>query len=579
MTYGIDAFVAAKRFQGLPDAFGELLAFDSPTTAIASAQTNASAAVALGFTWRANDNGTPTGITSIEVCARGFATLIGSTTGTPADYTQLFTGTGGGPVEVAAWWSELETLADGVRHETQGSEPRRRCVVEWHCMAHEVQTADHHWALRFQIVFNEIDDSLEFRYSPVETVGSPDWNDLVGAAVGINNGDGTYRNFNLRAEGAARHVYGGSDSDFTYGKPVEEVPGLGHDWPGDIDTSNAFFDRYPYGYHWTPAIPVPKTFEVIPDHDMIPGPVGGAIVRRVLRNVNALYATHRPPIFNAAPDDDKVVSSQEYVAPIVPSADGLSYDVAVEHVLENTSEVCGIELWEGDASEVYGGSLGTWNSAVAATTTRPEQTIVTVTIAATTRFLKIRVTNNNGNGVRLAALTVRPSSIWWIDPDGPLPSGAALFNEAAFDRFDGPAVHTELFNRAWEATRLILRDRRQAVGAYFQAEALRFALAGNAQNANSPRILWGRPVLRGQTGATLAIKLSAKVTGTGSAIVTIGEEGGNPPVTIPITSTSLANYTATLDVASETPILFAKALLTGVTITVRHLAFDWTPGD
>lgn len=571
-------YVARRMTAGPPDMHGGLLPLTSPTLASGAGEVDDPQVVALGFDFviPSNVGGDVTG-DEVTIHPRGVVDFVGTLTSPELDDpTTLWDPDRGDPL-VAAWWSELETLSDGTRYETQGTAPRRRCVIEWHCKANENQSGTDYWELRFQVVLNEVDDSIEFRYAPVIAHGSPDYADLTGAAVGFSAGGGvafpgtaTFRNFQ---PASAPHVYGGSASNTALSFPVEATPGAGHGWPGDRDASTG---RPVHGWLWVPAVPCPKAVDLLTAFDLTaPIPAGAPVVRRLLRNVNALYCAHRPALVNLCPDGEAQTGSNDYVVPITPSRDNLSYDVHLEVLVEDTSQSVTVTVYAAPASEVFGSALGA--EVVTPTDgTRPVPVTVQVPIDRTSRYLKIRVANTTSGVSRASAIVVYPSAITWLDPAGDRGADVKLFNENDLAALGAP-IHTELLNRAWLAVGYIKRDRVQSVGGYLQTDDLRTA----TRSGDEPfaQLVWGQPTLRGQAGGTLRCQISA-ICDDGAPTLSVGEEGGDVADVRTLT-TSLVETLHTVTISRETPALFVRVQAINFSdgVRVRFAHFTWIPGD
>jgi hypothetical protein len=571
-------YVARRLTAGPPDVTGGLLAFDSPTTATGAGETDDPQVIPLGFDFTIPLNvGGDRVADQVAVHPRGVVDFSGLLAAPELlDPANLFDNNNAYPL-VAAWWGELETLADGVRYETQGTAPRRRCIIEWHCKANEAQSGTDYWSLRFQVVLNEVDDSIEFRYGPVVEVGTPDYADLTGSAIGFNAGGGfaipgsaTFRNFQ---PASTPHVYGGSQTNTALSFPVEATPGAGHGWPGDYDTLTA---RPVGGWLWVPAVPCPKAVDLLTAFDLAaPIPAGAPVLRKLLRNVNALYCAHRPALVSLCPDGEAQTGTNTYVVPVRPSRGSLQYDVLVEVLVEDTSQSVTVAVYEGDISESYGSALAT--DVVAPTDgSRPEPLTLQCVLDPTTYYLKVTVANTTAGVSRASAILVYPSAITWLGPGGDRGEELYLFNENQL-RASGAAIHTELLNRAWASVYAIRRDREQSVGGYLQTDDLRSgALSGDSDPF--AQLVWGQPSLRGQTGGTLTCRVSA-IADSGTPTLAVGEEGGDaaPPGVVPLT---LTETTHDVTISRETPALFVRVQATGSDrVRVRFAHFTWIPGD
>lgn len=129
--------------------------------------------------------------THLVVSANGYATFPGQPGGAYGN-AAIPDATAPNPV-LAPWWDDLRVAnyggsVDEVAYETQGVFPFKRLVVEWRSVSRYTNNVGNYHYLYFQLILNQLGDSIRFHYGSSAVVGAPPSD--FSATIGIENESG-----------------------------------------------------------------------------------------------------------------------------------------------------------------------------------------------------------------------------------------------------------------------------------------------------------------------------------------------------------------------------------------------------
>lgn len=517
----------------------ELIPLVSPTTQIGANATSLAGPFSVGFDFHFDGYTYST----CFVSARGFVRLYG--TESSATNANLFASNSN--VILAPWWDDLETAdtVGYVKTEQQGTAPWRRFIVEWYCNLQSGQTGTDYDRARFQVVFYETTDRVEFRYGDIETGGSPS-RASYSASCGIKGDTGTTTD-NYRDCAVENRTLGGSKTTSTstlaaptdwpaYTLCIEPAwPMCGRAYLLDVQQLGSLQDRYA-----DPAW-------------------------RIANFVNWLYCKHCPPLVNFSPWQESGLGDVTYVVPVSPSPDHLTYDVYVQTYTSGGGDLtitveedigAGADpnndaLWDNATIEGVTGSASGW----------VEWPVFQFTPQTDTEFLRFIVEVATGT-VIVGSILMVPRPLDDIDETATPASGALPMSIAQL-RQEGAAIHPEWFNRAWSSIRAILRSRTQMVW----SSVWRYGLGIQGTTARPRRRVAIAPAsFDGWPGQEVVVKVFGAADT--SSEVTIEEIGSAAAVTfnttLPATSTPLdsSDYDLvedTLTLVSDQPVIVVEA--------------------
>lgn len=317
------------------------------------------------------------------------------------------------------------------------------------------------------------------------------------------------------------------------------------------------------------GVTIPSDLELLEPYDLI-GFVRGddqEPLHTLLRRCNWHYATHRPPLRNSTPHSD-VASSQRYIMPVEPSADGLEYQVLLMAWTSLATTLTTVVEY------ATGSSSGSWT----AVTGSPSMAVVMmgdnevaafdVTIPASAEFLRVTCSVLLGT-VQVQNVLVMPKILTSI---------AAGVKGCGFVPYDdthltstGAAIHTEYINRGAANFRAVQADRRQDLLTYLQEVTAPKHTWRPAGSLTSYLAAYGVAGLPGQQTTTVTVRLRASDTGSGGT-VTIGQINGDA-VSFAADDT---DQTETLELYGEQPVIYVR-VTPDTDLTLVYACVDWSP--
>lgn len=415
----------------------DLLPLVSPTTDVGAASTTITTGVAIGFTFTLDG----VDYTTCALSPRGFVRLAGTIDS--GDNTALFAASTN--VVLAPWWDDMETAntVGYVKHETQGSAPWRRFVVEWYVNLDASYDATNYRRAKMQAVLYETSNRVEYRYGAIESGGSPA--NVSDASIGLK-GDTSGDADNFLDFATNDRDLGGSQTTTT--------ADLDHaDWPAGV--------RILCEPNW----PLPSR---ITDGDdvMLSGIQDreNELQWRFAAMNNWLYCRHCPPLVNLSPKHNGSIAPR-FACPVTPSADGLTYRVYVEsYSAAGGTFTCAVA--PDGAADPQPGTDGDWGTALVTLTETSiaaglhSWTSATCVIPAATAFLRFKF--GGANSIVVMSIFVVPEALSDFDPAATyvsnwVPCGIAQMRQ------EGAGIHPEFYNRVWKNVAYVLADRRQVV--------------------------------------------------------------------------------------------------------------------
>lgn len=540
---------------------GGMLPMDSPTTHVGASSTSSTGAVDIGFDFIFD------GVTHTQFTGRPGALALGSTS--PPTSTNTLLDHVSTQRVLAPWgWATIATTpGDGyIRSELQGVAPHRRRVVEWRCRT--AVSSSNHSSLDFQVVLYEHRGRIEFRYGDVraEGAGYAAYDAKVGVKGDTDADASAYRDFVAHG-----HPFGGSSST-TSPLPSEEFPAT---WPGHATM-----------YVWELQVPVPEEYDPLEGTAFVGRnrPDAEPIVR-MGRNTNWLIANHSPPLLNVAPYADEQ-TDHVYIIPVSPSADGRNYVAELASYSTVGGGSLSVVIDEDRAgAESQPATSADWAEAVFENSATLEDAShwwddVTVALDHRTRLLRVRVTSEDGAPYRVLPLSLLMYPAARTELPLSPPSGAVPFGLASLLHADGSAVHPEIVNRCWRSAAAIAQDLEQMVFSFVQDATTPRLTFTHTAAIPARRLGTWHPVLPGQGGAEIDVRIYAKSTVDGSRIVVGEESGDSVEFTIDANGGEYRLLTGRLRLTRSRPTIYAMAFPapTGV-ITPATVVGAWRPGS
>lgn len=544
----IDNLVICRRTDDL-----ELVALVSPTTALGANSTSIATAIGLGFTF--NFDGVA--YTTCALSANGFLRLAGTlTSGTNSNLFAVSTN-----VVLAPWYDSMETVTSGgyIKYEVQGTAPLRRFVAEWYCNHSTIFDATNYRRAKMQVVLYETLDWISYRYGALEVGGSP--GNTSSASIGFK-GNTSVVSTNYRCLAADNLTLGGRTSPTSTSE--RSYAGEFPTWTYDIRPAYPMCGR---------VLPVgPERLAGVQDPFAEP-------LQAFANNVNWHYCLHAPPLVNISPEyqgGTLVAGDQHLVVPVTPSADGLTYTVYLG-TYNSAAATLDFDLWRDAAADPQPGTGGDWSSIATASLVVGAGgyqwwTSFTAVIPPSTEYLRLRLRTSAGQAGVLSALIV-PAPI----SEPPSATTASGWTRAGIAQViqQGAGIHPELLNRYWLNIARTMRDREQMVWSMTRADAADYVLATSSSHV--VRTYACAPAcLKGQRGATLAVRLYAY--DTGGATVWVRERGGNACKLTVAANSEYRLITGTLQIVSDVPTIEVTVDV-GTALRIAALTLVWTPGD
>lgn len=538
-----------------------LLPLSAPTTILGASSFSGTGAVAIGFDFIFD------GAVHTQFNSRPHALALGASAPPTSSATQLSDVSTMRILAPWGWGAAVTAPTDGyIRTELQGSAPHRLRVVDYRLRT-AISSTDH-WVIEFQTVMFEHRGRIEFRYGgePVLAgAGGTGGDPKIGVRGDTSASADAYRDF--LAHG---HPFGGSSSS-TAPLPAASFPDT---WPGAGTM-----------YVWELQVPVPEEYDPLEGTAFVGRnrPDAEPIVR-MGRNTNWLIAHHGPPLLNVAPyaleQTDHV-----YIIPVSPSADGRDYVAQ----LASYSTVAGGSLSVVIDEDRAGGesqpaTSADWAEAATDLSATLEDTShwwddFVVPLDHRTRLLRVRVTSEDGVPYRVLPLSLLlyPAARTEL-PLAP-PSGAVPFGLASLLHADGSAVHPEVINRCWRSAAAVAQDLEQMVFSFVQDATTPRLTFVHSSALPARRLGTWHPVLPGQGGAEVDVRIYAKSTVDGSRIVVGEESGDSVEFDLDAHGGEYRLMTARLRLSRARPTIYAMAFPapTGA-ITPLAVVGAWRPG-
>lgn len=540
-----------------------LLPLTSPTTIQGSGSTSAALSGSQSFFGIVFDGAS---FTTFKTSVKGYVVLGAGTLAT-ATNSNLFGATASSVL--APWWDDLQTAASTgyVKFEVQGAAPWRRCVIEFDMYAQNGQTTSNNDRLKFQVVMFETTNVIEFRYSPRVRTGNPSTGSYS-ASCGVK-GDTTVVATNWLDFSASDRTLGARNSSSNSSLRADNS-----DYPANAGAAVLVLEpNWPLLDRFVPVGPELVAGLVRADSEPM---------RTLIRNNNWLFAQHQPPLINACPYVDES-AAQTFTFPVVPSADGMQYEVRVG-VFSTTGGNVVLDVGRDNTASPQPGTDANWTqltgggqTLAAGVATVTWLTPFFVTVPATATMVRFKMTSSGGVTFQTHSISARPRARTEIDPTISYASGSGWVHGALGQLVqEGGAIHPEILNRLFRNPARVLRDRRQIVWSYIQSSVTTKATIATAITS---QLAYGPASLRGQAGATLTVRLLIK-DGTAGGKVRVGELGGTSVEFTLAGGGTFLLMTATLRIVSDEPVFYLNATGTGAsTLTPVSCLIDWRPGD
>jgi len=198
-------------------------------------------------------------------------------------------------------------------------------------------------------------------------------------------------------------------------------------------------------------------------------------LKTALENLNYLMQWHRPPLVSwCYTNHEALTRSSTYIVPVMPSVDGLRYNLEHRFVCSNAAQSVTVTV---DETATYAGSTGgtTWSnlysqvvvsSSTAGGLTTHEKTAQPIN--TTTTALRITL------GAPGAGDRTDHHLLCYPAPDAPSAgiktSGATPFDDGLITHPDLAPLHTEWLNRCKKTAVAVLTDRKQMCLSFGQDE-------------------------------------------------------------------------------------------------------------
>lgn len=510
-----------------------LIPLVSPTTDLGANSTSSVTGISIGFTFTFDG----VAYTTCALFAFGYLRLAG----TMNSNLNLNLFTAHTSVILAPWWDALET-ADTVgylKHETQGTAPWRRFVVEWYANMQSGQTATDYDRAKFQVVLYETSNRLEYRYGTMETAGAPS-RVPYSASIGYK-GNTSVSGTNYRDFAVDNLDLGASSSTSTINlSAYTQWPALTYasepNWP--------MCDRYVYvGEQMLSGL-----------QNAYADPLWA-----FANNVNWLYCNFRPPLVDWSPRNG-TAGNLNFVTPILPSVDGLTYRV----YLETYSPVGGTltcDVGRDNTANPQAATNAHWTLLATGTETATPAgyrswTSFTIVVPSTALYLRFHF---GATSLALHSVLVVPDAITDFDPTAALPSAFQWMGIGQI-RQEGAAIHPEFLNRCWRDAYRVTNDRKQMLWAYGTPDVSDYDLASYPTQPVRMLGVSACAMPAGFAGSTATLAIYAYDTVNGGKL-TFAERGGNvaTPFTVNSNTSTYRGQTGTLVLQSDQPTIVLNA--------------------
>lgn len=526
----------------------DLIPLSSPTTDLGANSASAVSGIAIGFTFTFDG----TSYTTAYLSAFGFVRLAGAETS--ATNSNLFAANTS--VILAPWWDNLET-ADTVgylKHETQGTAPFRRFVVEWYANMQGGQTATDYDRAKFQCVVYETTNKVEFRYGSQETAGSPS-RVSYGASVGVK-GDTSVVGSNRLDFATDTRALGASDTSST---STLAAPGA---WPAKT-------------YKLEPNWPMSGRL-----FDLSTSELAGLQhpecepIWKLANNVNWLRCYFTPPLVNMAPMYSPT-ASPIYSCPVTPSADTRVYRVSIESY-SSAGGTLTVDVGRDNTANPQPVTGAHWTSLATSTETATPVgyrtwTTFTITIPSSTLHLRFAFTGT----LSAMSIMVVPEPLTDFDPTVALTSGWKWMGLGQL-RQEGAAVHPEWYNRAWRNAAKLAADLKQMVWSFACRDSADQVI--QSTTAIPARLFAIAPCsLRTWRGQSATANIFAFDSSDGGKL-NIGERSGGTTSTFTVNSNA-STYrlqSSSLALSGDEPTIYGAMDPVG-TARVMAATVTWTP--
>lgn len=306
---------------------------------------------------------------------------------------------------------------------------------------------------------------------------------------------------------------------------------------------------------------------------------------RIARNVNGFYEAHAPNLLVACYTCEADIAGRSAVfrIPILPSADGLTYDFDhwVYTALAGGDLTVLVEEWTGAAWATIRSS--TFASAAAATNTVAHSDV----ISAAATMLRITISRASGDAFTPESIHVRPGTNSPVT--GTYGSGFVPYEDTML-RTAGAGLNTEHLNRPVQNAMAILTDRKQCVFTFVQEDNLTNCLYkwSDGSQPDGWEVYVGEATasIPWQDDPDLTVLVIATVdAGATADLVTVYQTAYmGPPVTLDASDgvesgTMHAHLLAPLTLGAHMHLGVYSQNTTGNDSAVLACVVYWTPGD
>ena len=304
-------------------------------------------------------------------------------------------------------------------------------------------------------------------------------------------------------------------------------------------------------------------------------PAGVEPLETILEGANWLYAEHRPPVAAFCPISPASDRGQSYVFPVMPSADALSYQLALGYY--STAGT-----W--DLTVDHSADAATWtntgisvSSQVSALGTDQIIWPATFELPSTARYMRVTTLHQSvTNTHQMQYIGVRPTRNLATAPTA---SGFIPFDDALHSGTTGGPVYVELLNRCRDNVLAVMRDRYQFVGGWLQKSPATgaYRLPRDTTSIQLFRFPFEMPA---NHDAQLTVRAHG-VSGSGTVgQIIVGQVLGGSGSSVALALDDVHN-TGTLRIQGARGEIFGMLdwVSGGRALTPSYVSVDWRPGD
>ncbi len=134
--------------------------------------------------------------------------VFGSTTGTVAFTNAALPAALTPPLRIFPFWDDLDAESGNVYHETRGTAPNRRFIVQWHDRPHFNGATNPTNTVTFQLILTEGSPDILFQYLDVNfgVASNPEWDNGGSATVGLNQNATSANQFSFNTPSLANNM-------------------------------------------------------------------------------------------------------------------------------------------------------------------------------------------------------------------------------------------------------------------------------------------------------------------------------------------------------------------------------------